>query len=62
MRIFNKLLEHMLIEDLPGSPNWESTWWTDVVFRGLQEGGYDELGAGSSERTESTEIANREVI
>ena len=61
MRIFNKLLEHMLIEDLPGSPNWESTWWTDVVFRGLQEGGYNELGA-DSERAESTEIANRELL
>jgi hypothetical protein len=61
MRIFNKLLEHMLIEDLPGSPNWESAWWTDVVFRGLQEDGHGELGA-DSERAESTAIANRELL
>ena len=60
MRIFNKLLEHMLIEDLLGSPDWESTWWTDVVFRGLQEGGRNELGTQSDRA--GIELDNRELL
>jgi hypothetical protein len=43
MRMFTRLLERKLIEELTGSPNWETTWWTDVVFRGLQEGERDEI-------------------
>ena len=42
MKSLAKLLEQMLIEDLVESPNWESSWWTDTVFRGLQEGEDDE--------------------
>ena len=60
MRIFNKMLEHLVIEDLLGSPNWESTWWTDVVFRGLQEDGCNELGV-EPERA-GTEIKNTELL
>ena len=60
MGVLDKLLGQKLIEDLLGSPNWESTWWTDVIFRGLQEGGYDEPGMGS-ERAGSTEMENREL-
>ena len=61
MRIFDKFLGRKLIEDLLGPPNAESTWWTDAIFRGLQEGGLDELGA-ESERAGSTEIVNRELL
>ena len=61
MRILDKSLGHKVIEDFFGSSNWESTWWTDVIFRGLQEGGCDELGA-ESERAGSTEINDRELL
>lgn len=44
MKILDRLLERMLVEELPGSPTWESTWWTDTVFRGLQEGDPGESG------------------
>ena len=47
MKSLAKLLEQMLIEDLVGSPNWESSWWTEAVFRGLQEGEDDERGPES---------------
>jgi hypothetical protein len=44
MKILDRLLERMLVEELPGSPTWESTWWTDTVFRGLQDGDPAESG------------------
>ena len=61
MSVFDKLLGHKLFEDLLGSPNLESEWWTDVIFRGLQAGGFDELGA-ESERAGSTVIETRELL
>jgi hypothetical protein len=41
MGVFDKLLGLRLVEDLAKSPNWESTWWADTVFRGLQEADSD---------------------
>jgi hypothetical protein len=61
MRILDNLLGRKLIEDLLGSPNWECTWWTDVVFRGLQEGGRDDLGT-EPERAGTPGIENRELL
>ena len=61
MGIFDTLLGRMLIEDLLRPPNAESTWWTDAIFRGLQEGGLDELGA-ESDRAASTGLVNGELL
>ena len=61
MRIFDTLLGRKLIEDLLGPANAESTWWTDAIFRGLQEGGLDELGA-ESDRAASTGVVTRELL
>ena len=61
MRIFTRLLERILIEDLTGSPNWESTWWNDVVFRGLQESESGQLVA-ESETADSPDSKNFELL
>lgn len=55
MSIFDELLRLRLIESLTETPNWESTWWADTVFRGLQEDFSDERDPDCEVAAEATQ-------
>jgi hypothetical protein len=51
MMMLDKFLRLRLVEDLAKSANWDSTWWADAVFRGLQEADSDLSNSADRERT-----------